>query len=129
MKPQYPNLELIEYKFKQLLHADNEWQEILKEVCKEKPFMPTETFDIIVFPQIWSSTCTAFDICEDGTPAYGGQAMTKAYTVVIEENLTNTYGVFIDGKACYKVYSPTDEFYNDLKNRKMKSLAGAEKCY
>ena len=129
--PKYPNLELIEYKFKQYLNENKEWKEKVKKI-KEKSEFPQflqPDFDVIVFSQIWGSTYTAFDICKDGSPAMGGQAMTRAYTVVIKETLTNTFGVFVDDKPCYVVDNATDEFYKDLSERNVKSLSMARKNY
>lgn len=126
--PKYPNLELMEYQFKQLLNADKDWKEKI-EKQKEKNKHVFLDFDVIVFSQIWGSTNTAFDICKDGSPTVGGSAMTKAYTVVIKETLTETYGVFIDNRPCYTVSNPTDEFYKDLSERKMKSLSRAKGSY
>ena len=124
----YPNLELLIYQFKQMLEQDEKWVERIKESKKKNPYMFPE-FDVIVFPQLWGSTSTAFDICKDGSPAIGGCAMTKAYTVVIEETLTETYGVFVDNKPCYMVDNPSDEFYQNLSERNMKSLSAAKKSY
>ena len=127
--PKYPNLELIEYKFKQYLYTDDEWKEKvkkLKEGSKFPRFLQLD-FDVNVFSQTWGSTNTAFDICKDGSPAIGGSAMTKAYTVVIREDLTETYGVFVDEKLCYVVSNATEEFYKDLSERSMESLSTARK--
>lgn len=129
--PKYPNLELIEYIFKQYLNANEDWKEKIKEL-REKSEFPRflhPDFDVTVFSQVWGSTCTAFDVCEDGSAAIGGQAMTKAYTVVIKETLTETYGVFVDGRPCYVVDNATEEFYKDLSERTMKSLSMARKSY
>lgn len=124
----YPNLELIEYKFKQMLFDDEEWKKKAKKLRDTNKYLYPD-FDVIVFSQIWGSTCTAFDVCEDGSAAMGGQAMTKAYTVVIKETITETYGVFINDKPCYKVTDAKDEFYSDLAERNMKSLSLARKFY
>lgn len=129
--PKYPNLELIEYKFKQHLNECEEWKNKIKEIKAKSDFpqLLSPDFDVIVFSQIWGSTCTAFDVCEDGTATMAGQAMTRAYTVVIKETLTDTFGVFIDDKPCYVVDNATDEFYKDLSERNMKSLSMARKSY
>ena len=92
----YPNLELMEYKFEHYLINNRGWMKKIVELKTEsgnKYFSPE--FDIFVFPQFWGSTTTAFDVCEDGSPAMGGQAITKAYTVVIREDRTETYGVLL----------------------------------
>lgn len=67
----YPNLELIEYKIRLILSKDPEFQ-------------------AMVFPQVWGSTCTGFDVTEDGMPTMGGSMMTTEYTTVFHELLTNT---------------------------------------
>lgn len=128
MNPKYPNLELIEYKFLQLLNQSEEWKEKVIELRKENKYARPE-FEVIVFPQVWGSTNTAFDVCEDGTPSVGGCAMTKAYTTVIEETLTKTYGIFIGEKACYKVTDASDAFFSDLSDRNMASLSEAKEKY
>lgn len=126
--PAYPNLELIEYQFRQALNKHKEWKDKV-EKWKKKDRHRSIGFDVTVFSQVWANTGTAFDICEDGTPAVSGQAFTKAYTVVIEETLTETYGVFVDGKPCYIVDEANDEFYKDFSERNLKSLSQAKKFY
>lgn len=129
--PVYPNLELIEYQFRQALGKSEDWKNKVDEMRKKSEFPQflQPSFDVIVFSQIWGSTCTAFDVCEDGTASIGGQAITRTYTVVIKETLTETYGIFVGGKPCYMVDNPNDEFYKDLSERNMKSLSQAKKFY
>ena len=124
----YPNLELIEYKFRQILNNDEEWKAKVNDAWEKNRYIYPD-FEVIVFPQVWGSTNTAFDVCKDGSPAIGGCAMTKAYTVVVKETLTETYGIFVDDRVCYKVDNPSDEFYKDLSERNMKSLSEAKKAY
>lgn len=90
MNPSYPNIELLEYKAKQFLVNDKEIIDKVNEKRKENRYAGVY-FEAIVFPQMWGSTCTGFDIMEDGSPAMGGCAMTKEYTTVIHELLTDTY--------------------------------------
>lgn len=78
---------------------------------------------------MWGSTCTAFDICEDGSPALGGCAMTEAYTVVIHERLTDTYFVFVNNRLCYYVEDANQTFLDDLKEHNIKPLSEAKKVY
>ncbi len=126
--PKYPNLELIEYMFRQQLDRDEEWKEKFKKK-REKDKYARPCFEMIVFPQIWGSTCTAFDVTKDGEPTIGGSAMTKAYTVVVKECLTETYGIFINDCPCYMVTDPTFYFMKDLEKRDMKPLSEAQKLY
>lgn len=127
MNPRYPNLELIEYKAKQALAQDPEFKAALEEKCKFMRVHPE--FDLLVFPQVWGSTCTGFDVCSDGSPAIGGCAMTKEYTTVVHELVTDCYCIFFGDRACYKVTNANEDFINDLKNRNMVSLSQAKKRY
>lgn len=128
MNPNYPNLELLEYKTKQLLAQDKETVEKVNEKRKENRYVGI-CFEAMVFPQMWGSTCTGFDITEGGSANFGGCAMTKEYTTVIHELLTDTYVVYFGDKPCYKVADVNTDFLDDLKNHRMASLSEAKKRY
>lgn len=118
----YPNLELIEY------ITDNLAVETFDTLYNSY----THRFKMYVFPQTWSSTALGFSGC-------GGQAMTEAYTTVVEMswdyinktddirglNLTTSedriYAVFFDGKFAYMYLNPSEQFFKDLNNRFMES--------
>lgn len=61
MNPNYPNMELLEYKARQLLGQNKEIVEKVKELRKENRYAVID-FESIVFPQVWGSTCTGFDV-------------------------------------------------------------------
>lgn len=129
MKGNYPNLELIEY---QAYIAIKNTQELLKkfEDAKAKQGRFTRLdFVAEVFIQMWGNTCTAFDICPDGSPTIGGCAMTEAYTTVMHERTTDIYFVFVDNKLCYYVENANQAFLTDLKEHNIKSLSEAKKVY
>lgn len=84
MNARYPNLELLEYKARVALSQDEEFLKIFEEKKKNNKYAYAE-IDAAMFPQIWGSTCTGFDVTEDGSPAIGGCAMTKEYTTVLHE--------------------------------------------
>lgn len=128
MNARYPNLELLEYKARAALSRDEEFLKIFEEKKKNKKYVYAE-IDAMVFPQIWGSTCTGFDVTEDGSPAWGGCAMTKEYTTVLHELLTDTYIIFFGEKMCYKVTNANAEFYEDLQKRQMASLSEAKRRY
>lgn len=128
MNARYPNLELLEYKARAALSRDEEFLKIFEEKKKNKKYVYAE-IDAVVFPQIWGSTCTGFDVTEDGSPACGGCAMTKEYTTVFHELLTDTYIIFFGEKMCYKVTNANAEFYEDLQKRQMASLSEAKRRY
>lgn len=129
MKPSYPNLELMEYKAF-IAFKDNEELSKKFEEAKEKHGR-FAGFDFVAeaFTQVWGSTCTAFDICEDGSPALGGCALTEAYTVVIHERLTDTYFVFVNNRLCYYIEDANQTFLDDLKEHNIKPLSEAKKVY
>ena len=123
----YPNLELIEYKFKQ--EIERRYPDIFKH------YYTTVWMD--VFRQVWASTALGFGGC-------GGSAMTEAYTTVVTVMLsprssitTNTiesnnefFGVYFDGRLAYFLEDePTKEFFDDLKNRNMVSVQKATERY
>lgn len=47
--------------------------------------------------------------------------MTKEYTIIIHEIVTDMYMIFFGNRPAYIVYDPKEAFYEDLKNRNMAS--------
>lgn len=123
-----PNLELVLYKAQQLLARDKEFVDVLAERRKTEKHLRID-FTLEVFPQMWGSTCTGFDVTENGEPTVGGCAMTEEYTIVIHERTTDCYCVFFGEQPCYKVTNANKAFYDDLKNHRMASLSEAKKRY
>lgn len=128
MNARYPNLELLEYKARVALSQDEEFLKLFEEKKRNNKYAYAE-IDAVMFPQIWGSTCTGFDVTEDGSPAIGGCSMTKEYTTVLHELCTDTYIIFYGEKICYKVTNANAEFYEDLRARRMASLSEAKKRY
>lgn len=130
MKIKLPNLELLQYQATLIVKQNKKIVDILKEHFSSKGYKNiTIDLDVEVFPQLWGSTCTGFDVCKDGSPAIGGCAMTKAYTCVFHEPISNTYFVFVDGRICYQVDNATPKFLKDLKNRNLEPLSKANEVY
>nr|DAQ03599.1 MAG TPA: hypothetical protein [Caudoviricetes sp.] len=120
-----PNLELLMYKASSIFLQEEEF------LLKARKLKNYEILDIEVetFPQTWGSTCTGFDITEDGKATVGGCAMTTEYTTVVHEKRTDFYCVFFGDRPCYVVHNPTKEFYEDLKDRNLASLSESKKRY
>lgn len=116
-----PNLELLMYKASVYLDYDEE----VVQKAKGKLLH----FTIETFPQLWGSTCTGFDITEDGKATFGGSAMTTEYTTVVREESTETYVIFFGNRACYAVHNPKKEFYEDMKDRRLASLSESKERY
>ena len=120
-----PNLELLMYKASSIFLQEEEF------LLKARKLKNYEILDIEVetFPQTWGSTCTGFDITEDGKATVGGCAMTTEYTTVVHEKRTDFYLVFFGDIPCYAVHNPTKEFYEDLKCRHLASLSESKERY
>lgn len=69
-----------------------------------------------MFLQEWSDTSLGF-------MGWGGQSLTKAYTTIIKENTTNTYGVFFGDNLAYIIKNPNLKFFEDIRNKDMKDVA------
>ena len=122
----YPNLELIEY------ITENTANEVFESDLVMSTY---NKFRMFVFPQTWSSTALGFD----KQCCFSGQAITDAYTVVVEmtpyqpilnqEKLgfdikeldDKVYAVFFDSKLAYMCLNPNQEFFDDLNKMCMKS--------
>ena len=123
----YPNLELLEY------ITENTACELFEN---ELTMSTYHKFKMYVFPQTWSSTALGFNGC-------GGQAITEAYTTVVEMTSykfesskdigriykkleDKVYAVFFDGKIAYMCLNPNSEFFRDFNRMCMKPQRGAE---
>mgnify|MGYP000767839938 CR=1 FL=1 len=125
-----PNLELLLYKTQQLLANDEEFKQAIANIKAEKNMNRVYLdFNVECFPQIWGNTCTGFDVTPEGEPTMGGDAMTKEYTTIIHEVVTDTYCVFFGDCPCYKVSDPSEDFYKDMIKRSMASLSEAKNRY
>lgn len=84
----------------------------------------THSPQINVFPQTWASTAGGFE-----APGFvAGAAMTTELTTVIEARFVSKdnkdhafYGVFFGNKPAYIIEDPPENFFEDIKNRQMKS--------
>lgn len=101
MRSDYPNLELIEYIFKNKIDLINRYP----------------MFEVEVFVQTWPNTATAFS----RPGCVSGQAFTKKYTTIIKTDLGD-YGVFFGNEFGYLVKNPNEKFFEDWKNHTMKAV-------
>ena len=120
-----PNLELLLFKASLYFQQDEEF--LLKARNLKK--YETLDFEVETFPQLWGSTCTGFDITEDGMNVFGCSALTKEYTTVVHEEITDSYLVFFGDRPCYAVHKPTKEFYEDMTERRLVSLSKSKERY
>lgn len=71
--------------------------------------------EVEVFPQVWGSTALGFG-------GIGGQAMTSAYTAVVQDLNQGWCSVFFGERLAYLIYNPNDIFFDDLNKRKMRPV-------
>lgn len=76
--------------------------------------------DFVQFTQTWDSTALGFDWA-------GGDTMIKSITTVVF--IGNRADVWFGNTFAYKVSFPNDKFYDDLKMRRMKSVADSKEYY
>jgi hypothetical protein len=100
------------------------WRKISYESYERRP-MQYELAVVAMFPQIWGSTALGFG-------GMGGQAMTTAYTVVIECAENKSMCVYFDGHWAYCL--PIDRcnmkaIEEDIKNRNVASVESHSSRY
>lgn len=124
----YPDMELLEYKVSLILSEDKVFCREIRDAKEKRKYVCAE-LEAMMFPQIWGSTCTGFDITEKGEPTIGGSAITKEYTTVFHELTTDIYVVCFGERPCYMVHNANETFFDDLKRKQMRSLSQAKKVY
>lgn len=140
MEAQLPDLHLMQYIANKIFFCKNlgelptftEFQEKykkLKENSNDDYGRVFLEFEYEMFKQTWPNTACGIDCDKNGERGFAGQAFTDAYTTVIHEHKTNCYLVFFGENVAYSVHDPTDEFYKDLKEHKLKSLSQAKGVY
>ena len=111
MTAEYPNLQLLEYIFRQSLRQVEE--------------TGTNEIDAFVFPQTWPNTGGGF-----AKPGYCyGQAFTKEYTTVFLDMNANVAMVAFGNRPAYVIQNPNQTFVDDFNKKNMKSKHEALLCY
>ncbi len=108
-------------------YQDRDWEAYRNG---NKDAMVTKTrkhtdYDLTVaamFPQAWGSTALGFG-------GIGGQAITTAYTIVIESDLAGQYCVYFGGNFAYRIDNPNEQFFLDIQQNRMHQVAGAKTRY
>lgn len=75
-----------------------------------------------MFIQTWGSTALGFG-------GIGGAAMTPAYVIIIESNLTGEYAVYFGGRLAYVIRRPNEAFIDDVQKRQMVDAAKGKSKY
>ena len=105
---------------------ENKFRELVSVACDIDTRMSciehAQIANVISFIQVWANTALGFDY------TFSGQAITPAYTTVVE-TIDGKYYVFFDGRFAYCVENPTDEFRKDLGEHNLGSVQKAREKY
>lgn len=85
--------------------------------CRIKKTRQPNSYDVelyAVFSQSWGSTTLGFG-------GVGGQAITSAYTIVVE--CFGAFCVYFGGKFAYLVEKPTTKFFEDVASRQLRPVS------
>ena len=75
-----------------------------------------------MFPQTWGSTALGFG-------GIGGQAITPAYTIILESEQGAGFCVYFGGRFAYRIERPNKVFMEDIVRRSMSEVSGAKQRY
>lgn len=101
----------------EIKYEDRDWEQYRKtkedtRIQKTRKHTMSDVEVYAMFPQVWGSTSLGFG-------GIGGQAITPAYTVIVESSFTGTFCVYFSGRFAYRLNKPTKKFYEDIANRNM----------
>lgn len=113
----YPDLGLIEVNFCKLL----------ERVANHS--VMSGNISLHMFSQWWGNTCMGLDVCDDGSTAWGGCAMTMGYTTIAHDGVSGIYGVYFGNELGYIVKDVNERFTSDLGDLEMLSVSEAKKYY
>lgn len=109
--------------FDPIEYEDRDWEHYSKtrEDVRIKKTRKHSMSDVIVysmFPQSWGSTALGFG-------GVGGQAVTPAYTTIVQSKHTGTFCVYFGGRFAYRINRPNESFYKDISIRWMNAVKEA----
>ena len=112
--------------FPEYEYQDRDWEHYHKtkedkRITKRAKHSPRDLIVHAMFPQSWSSTALGFG-------GLGGQAITPAYTVIIESGKHGLgFCVYFNGKFAYRIQKPNDHFYGDIIHQRMAQVSESSK--
>lgn len=117
---QYEGFPEYEYQDRDWEHYRNNKGEV-KYITKTSKHRSSDLIVHSMFPQTWSSTALGFG-------GVGGQAITPAYTIIIESEHAMGYCVYFGGRFAYHVdTNPSDHFYHDIIHQRMAQVSESNK--
>ena len=115
---QYEGFPEYEYQDRDWEHFRNTKED--KRITKRAKHRPSDLIVHSMFPQTWSSTALGFG-------GIGGQAITPAYTVIIESEHGLGYCVYFGGRFAYRIEHPNNDFFNAVVKQHMAQVAESKK--
>lgn len=111
--------------FPEYEYQDRDWEHYHKtkedkRITKRARHSPRDLIVHAMFPQDWSSTSLGFG-------GVGGQAITTAYTVIIESDYCLGFCVYFNGRFAYRIQKPNDYFHGDIIHQKMANVSESSK--
>jgi hypothetical protein len=113
--------------FPEITYEDRDWEHYHKtredkRITKSRKHNPYDITVFAMFTQTWGSTALGFG-------GIGGQAITSAYVVVLESEQGAGFCVYFGSRFAYRIKKPTEEFFDDLNNRRMADVSKAHGRY
>lgn len=111
--------------FENIKYFDRDWdlwhkEKIDKQVTKFRRPDMRDIQVVAMFAQTWGSTALGFG-------GIGGQAITDAYTIILECN--GVYRVYFGGRFAYSISKPNANFFEDMRQHKMEAVKEAFALY
>lgn len=113
--------------FPEIEYEDRDWEHYSKtkedkRIKKTRLHNPHDITVFAMFTQTWGSTALGFG-------GIGGQAITTAYTIVLESEYGKGFCVYFGGRFAYRIQRPTPEFFDDVVHRRMVAVKEAHSRY
>ena len=114
--------------FPEFEYQDRDWSQGYqpgvepKWITKKQKHRAYDVGVYAMFPQQWSSTSLGFG-------GIGGQAITEAYTVVLESRQGAGYCVYFGGRFAYRIKRPHGKFWDDIQTQRLNEVSGNKKWY
>lgn len=109
MRREYPNLPLVEERFRRRVEAYDETKDISGQA---------QCYGATVFLQSFVNTAGLYEM----PGRLSGQMLSDYYITVIWEEYRNFYGVFQGNDFVYNVSDPTEAFKECIRKQKMPNL-------
>lgn len=97
--------------FPLITYQDRDWSSSDRDarVTKTRKHSVHDVSIIAMFPQTWSTTALGFG-------GLGGNAITTAYTTILQSNWGEGCCVYFSGRFAYRVARPNHLFYEHVAN-------------